>query len=342
MTAPTVPSRPTQLSPSSVPAEAPTPGPVSSPPQPRGYDRVGGNRLTAMGAVVLAAVVAGAAAPPQSADRQVMIVIWLGLVGVLIVGVVWPLVTVRRISLSVISPRDVTVGQRVPLTVTISGARHGCEVRALDPTGPWHRAVDGEGELLHLADRRGLFPLMRVEVRVTAPLGVLAAHRVHAIDLPVIVEVAPRALDISWLPAPAPVAGGALHVAVGAPSGDLVRSVRPYEQGDPAHLVHWASTARTGALVVREMEPPVPVGQAIVVDLRRLGAEAERAAAYALGAAQSVLAAGGELVLATCEAAGPVTGAVRTPLDAGRRLARAVPGEPGAPPEGWPVVEIGR
>lgn len=295
-----------------------------------------------MGAVVLAAVVAGAAAPPQSADRQVMIVVWLGLLGVLVVGVVWPLVAVRRTSMAVTSPRDATVGQRVPLIVTISGARQGCEVRALDPTGPWHRGVDGEGELMHLADRRGLFPTVRVEVRVTAPLGILAAHRVHSIDLPVAVEVAPRALAISWFPAPAPVAGGAQHATIGAPAGDLVRSVRPYEQGDPARLVHWASTARTGALVVREMEPPVPVGQAIVVDLRGLGAEAERAAAYALGAAQSVLAAGGELVLATREASGPVTAAVRTPLDAGRRLARAVSGEPGTPPEGWPMVEIGR
>jgi len=41
------------------------------------------------------------------------------------------------------------------------------------------------------------------------------------------------------------------------------------------------------------------------------------------------------------QAGGPVTGPVTNVLDAGRRLARAVPGPPGRPPPGWPVVEIG-
>jgi uncharacterized protein (DUF58 family) len=121
-----------------------------------------------------------------------------------------------------------------------------------------------------------------------------------------------------------------------------VRSVRPYAAGDPAHLVHWPSTARTGTLVVRELEPPAPVGQAIVIDLRDLGRDRERAAAYAMGAAWAVLSAGGALVLCTAEAGGPVSALVRSHLDAGRRLARAVEGEPGTPPNGWPVVEIGR
>ncbi len=93
---------------------------------------------------------------------------------------------------------------------------------------------------------------------------------------------------------------------------------------------------------MRELEPPAPVGQALVVDLRNLGHERERAASYALGAALAVLKAGGELVLCTAEADRPTTGRVRAPIDAGRRLARAVEGEPGTPPAGWPVVEIGR
>jgi uncharacterized protein (DUF58 family) len=308
----------------------------------RGYDRVGGGRLTGFGTVVLFAVVAGAAAPPQASDRQVMVVIWLGLLAVFVLGVAWPMLSVRRIRVAVTAPRDAIVGQTVPLTLTLTGAPNGCEVRSLDPTGPWHRAVDGDGELGHRAERRGLFQVVRVEVRVTAPLGILAAHRVHSVPLPVAVEVAPVPLAIAWLPAAAPVAGQVMAASVGASSGDVVRSVRPYQQGDPAHLVHWASTARTGDLVVRELEPPVPVGQAIVVDLRDLGVDTERGASYALGAANAVLAAGGELVLATCEAAGPVVGRVRTPLDAGRRLARSVGGPPGTPPTGWPVVEIGR
>lgn len=315
----------------------------AAPGHTRGYDRVGGTRLTGLGAILLAAVVGGAASPPQTSDRQVLAVVWVGLLAALVVGVLWPLVAIRRIGVTATSPRDATVGDEVTLAVDVHGRSSGCEVRSLDPAGPWRRSTaPGRGDLPHVADRRGVFQAVRVEVRVTAPLGILAAHRVHDIELPVAVEVAPRPLAVSWAPASAPTDGGPEPARRGLPDVDLVRSVRPYVVGDPAHLVHWPSSARTGSLVVREMEPPAPVGQAVVLDLRDLGLDIERAAAYALGAARSVLAVGGQLVLCTCEASGPVTAPVRTPIDAGRRMARAVVGPPGAPPPGWPVVEIGR
>lgn len=316
--------------------------PRSVPALGGGFDRVGGGRLTPVGAVLVAAIVAGALSPPTSTDHQVVVLIWAALVGVFVIGVVVPLVLVRRVKVEATSPRDATVGEEVPVDVRLRGRVAGLEVRALDPTGPWHRAASpGAGKVLHLADARGVFGLLRVEARVTAPLGVLAAHRVHTIALPRSIEVAPVPIAVTWLPAPAPIEGGNATTTVAAQTGDLVRSVRPYVSGDPAHLVHWPSSARLGQLVVRELEPPTPLGQAVVVDLRDLGRDAERAASYGFGACRAVLAAGGELVLCTAEPSGPVTGRVRTPLDAGRRLARAVPGAPGLPPEGWAVVEIG-
>ena len=349
-TAPPVPAGPGIPGVPALPARAPAEsGSAAAAPGPtrafaaRTYDRVGGSRLTGVGSVVLFAIVAVAASPPRSTDREVMAVVWVALLGVFAIGIAWPLYAVRRITVAASSPRDAVVGEHLPIRVTLSGRSPGCEVRALDPTGAWRRsAAPGEGDLLHLADRRGLFPEIRIEVRVTGALGILAAHRVHSLRLPVAVEVAPRPLAITWAPAPAPVDGGTEPTNLGLPGVDLVRSVRPYTVGDPAHLVHWPSTARAGTLVVREMEPPAPVGQAIVLDLRGLGPDAERGAAYALGAARSVLANGGELVLCTSEAGGPVAARVRTPLDAGRRIARAVVGLPGQPPAGWPVVEIGR
>lgn len=317
---------------------------MTAPARPRAaYDRVGGSRLTLLGGGTAAILVVGLELASAATDRQVLVLLWSALLAAFVVGVVWPLVAVRRIEVVASSPRDAMVGDEVPLEVEVRGARVPCEVRALDPTGEWARALaPAAGTVIHLADRRGLFQLLRVEVRVTAPLGMVAARRVHRIVLPHAVEVAPRPLAVDWMPAPAPVEGlGDGGTGLQA-SGDLVRSVRPYVAGDPAHLVHWPSTARTGSLVVRELEPPVPTGQAVVVDLRDLGAETERAAAYALGAAWAVLGAGGELVLCTAEAEGPVTARVRSRIDANRRLARAVPGEPGTAPAGWPVVEIGR
>ncbi len=306
------------------------------------FDRVGGTRPTGLGwgLVVVTGFVVWS--PPPSAAAEVTAVLVAAALGLVVVGVVVPMVLVRRITVEVRSPRDVTVGDRVLLDLALHGRVGRVTVRALDPTGPWVRTESpGTGQVEHLADRRGLFQAVRVEVRVTAPLGVAAARRVLYVELPYAVEVAPRPLAVTWHPAPAPVEAGPHPVARPALSGDLVRSVRPYVAGDPPHLVHWPTSARTGTLVVRELEPPRPVGQAVVVDLRDLGAETERAASYGLGAARAVLASGGELVLATCEHGGPVVGRVSNPVDAGRRLARAVPGPPGVPPPGWPVVEIG-
>jgi uncharacterized protein (DUF58 family) len=293
--------------------------------------------------LLLLAIVIGASSPPPATDRQILVLVWTAMAASFVVGIGWPLVVVRRVQLAVSSPRDATVGDLVPIEVRIAGRVGSCELRALDPTGEWHR-IDGAstGIVPHLADRRGVFRVVRFEVRVTAPLGVLAAHRTFEVAVGHPVDVAPKPLTVGWLPAPVPLDGGTDDASLAALGGDLVRSVRPYAPGDPAHLVHWPSTARTGSLVVRELEPPAPIGQALVVDLRDLGPDKERAASYAHGAARAVLAAGGALVLCTAEVGGPVSERVRTPIDAGRRLARAVAAEPGAPPDGWPVVEIGR
>ena len=132
-------------------------------------------------------------------------------------------------------------------------------------------SAPSHGELDHLAERRGVFPVVRVEVRATAPFGFLAAHRVHVVTLARPVEVAPAPLVVDWLPAPAALEVGADPRTSSPMAGDMARSVRPYAAGDPAHLVHWPTTARTGSIVVRELEPPAPTGQAIVVDLRDLG-----------------------------------------------------------------------
>ncbi len=313
-----------------------------------GFDRVGTNRFTTMGTLLLGALVLAVSGPLSTGTAKVagpaFGVVWVALAAALVVGLAGPLMLVRRLGVTASSPRDAVVGETLDLTVTVHGLKAEIEMRALDPTGPWRRVRTGTPVLLpHLADRRGLFPRVRVETRVTAPLGMLAAHRVHDVDLPWAVEVAPRPLQVAWSPAPSNAQGDAHPASLAAPAGDLVRSVRPYVVGDPRHLVHWPSTARTGALVVRELDAPAPIRQAVVLDLTDLGDQTERAASYALGACLAVLTAGGQLLVVTHEdEAGPVVELVRHPVDAGRRVARAVPGPPGPAPDGWPIVEIGR
>jgi hypothetical protein len=124
-----------------------------------------------------------------------------------------------------------------------------------------------------------------------------------------------------------------------AGGGDTVRAVRPYVPGDPARLVHWPTSARRGELVVREHEPPPALGVALVVDLR--GPDPEEIASRAMGIGQSTLASGGVVWCGTCEADGPVGELVADRRTLGRRLARAVEGEPARPPERWPIEVVG-
>jgi uncharacterized protein (DUF58 family) len=190
------------------------------------------------------------------------------------------------------------------------------------------------------AGRRGAFDSARIEVATAGPLGMCRALRRYRLALPAPLLVGPRATPMAWVPRALPseaADGGGWSVSGG---GDVVRSVRPYVPGDPAHLVHWPSTARHGVLQVRELEPPARTGEAVVVHLLAASEEAEAAAARAAGLARAVLAAGGQLMLATVERNGPVVARARSRLDVARRLARAIPGEPPEPPEGWPTTIV--
>ena len=310
--------------------------------RPRSRRPVGPVRLTALGAAIVVVLLVIMVRPPAATDGQLASLVWAAVLGVFIVGTAWPIVAVRRIGVDVDAPRDLTVGDTASVEVRFAGAVSRFEVRVLDPPGPWHSATSpGHGALDHLAVRRGVFGVVRIELRSTAPLGVVAAHRLVDVELVRPTEVAPKPWRTGWHPDAVPLPG-TLSPNVAAPqAGDVVRSVRPYVSGDPAHLVHWPSSARTASLVVKELEPPAPTGLAIVVDLRGDPIEAERVASYAAGAARSVLGAGGAVLLATCEQGGPVVATVSSVLDAGRRLARAVPGEPLPAPQGWPVLELG-
>jgi uncharacterized protein (DUF58 family) len=261
---------------------------------------------------------------------------------VVIVGIAWPLIVLRGVAVDVVGPRDATVGDRVTLGLHITGRVSRLEVRLLDPPGEWRRTVaPGSGEFVHIAARRGVFRVVRVEVRSGGPLGVFLRRRTLWVRLPVPVSVGPRPVPMSYEPQTLPIGmAAALAARPAAPGGDAVRAVRPYAPGDAARLVHWPTSARTGELAVRELEPPAITGIAIVVDLRGPEENAEMAASRAAGIGRAALRAGAHLLLLTCEASGPVVAPVSGPLELGRRLARAVPDEPPSAPVGWPSVRI--
>jgi uncharacterized protein (DUF58 family) len=262
---------------------------------------------------------------------------------VLTVGIAWPIIAMRRIGVEVTGPRDATVGDRITLALRITGRVSRLEVRLLDPPGDWWRTLaPGTGELVHVAARRGVFRIVRIEVRSGGPLGIFLRRRTLWVRLPVPVTVGPRPVPVPYQPTALPV-GVAATVAAKppAPGGDAVRAVRPYSPGDAARLVHWPTSARTGELSVRELEPPAVLGVAIVVDLRGPEPDVEAAASRAAGLGRAALRVGAHVLVLTCEPSGPVVAPVTGPRDLGRRLARAGSGAPPTAPDGWPSVTIG-
>jgi uncharacterized protein (DUF58 family) len=102
------------------------------------------------------------------------------------------------------------------------------------------------------------------------------------------------------------------------------RGARPYQPGDSRRRVHWSATAHAGELMVRELERPSAEPVTLTVVLPQDPQEADRVAERALGTITRYLERGSTVLLATLEAAGPVTASVADRRMAGRRLARAV------------------
>jgi uncharacterized protein (DUF58 family) len=115
---------------------------------------------------------------------------------------------------------------------------------------------------------RHAFPPLRVSTRF--PFGLfLKAGRV-AIDAEVIVYPAIRGLGRDERPA----LGGPGSTARRRGRGSDLHNLREYRAGDEPRLIHWRSSAKTGALVVRELEADRAVDARIV--LQGSGAEGER------------------------------------------------------------------
>lgn len=304
-------------------------------------------RPTVFGIAVAVVVVVTAVVSPAVADPSVTGLVWGGLVGALVLGLAWPVLAVRSLGVQVVrAPTDLVVGQLASIELALSGRASGLSVSC---TGSGAVVLDavapGVVRVPLTIGARGEFRRIRVDVGSDAPFGVALATRTRLLDLPRSVLVGP--VPVSTDARPGPLAGDH-HDPVPqgrASGGESVRSVRPYTTGDPAHLVHWPSTARAGALVVRELEPLSNTGLAVVVDLGPIDgplddAELDHAAGRAAGAAERVLELGGRVTLCTAEVSGPVRHEVTGVVDLRRRLAVATRGTPALPPEGWPVLVV--
>lgn len=306
-------------------------------------------RPTVFGLVVTVLLVAALVLSPPTADPSVTGLVWAGLAGALVLGAIWPIVTVRSVRLrAAAAPADLIVGQLATLELDLDGRAAGLAIAATGSGAVVVDVVSPAGvRVPFTVARRGAYRQLRVDVSSDAPFGIMHATRTRLVVLP-------HQLLVGPIPEPQPVDPGPLPLELAEPvpagsgsTGDSVRSVRPYVTGDPAHLVHWPSSARTGSLVVRELEPPSAEAIAIVVDLSagdvpngEATSAVERTASLAAGAARAAHERGARVLLCTAEAAGPVAADAPDELSVQRRLALAVAGRPAAPPVGWPVLVL--
>ena len=334
---------------------------------------------TPTGVVAIVGLVLFMLLAPEVADPTMAGFVWAALLGVLIVGAVWPCAAVLTVrvepSADGFEPgrttRPVRVGEAASVRLRVGGRLAEISLRWVDGTdvvavgsGP---AVDVDVPMTTV--RRGRFDHLTVWVRSDAPFGMVTAARAVPIALPRPFEVGPRPIDVEHPAEPDSGAVGEMATATTGHGGDTTRSVRPYVPGDPAHLVHWPTSARVGSLVVREMEPPADRAVAVVVDLgpaltggADLGGPGSRssrdlplmpttpladgtdravegAVARAAALVADLRARGVRVLLCTAEPR-PVVGDVGDESLVLSRLAAATLGEPGAVPAGWSVHRV--
>jgi uncharacterized protein (DUF58 family) len=201
------------------------------------------------------------------------------LVGAVIAGFVMPGRMLRGLVVTRAAPSEIRQFQEALVDISILNNSKGTRISIqvddphLSPTRLFAPLL-GPGQLIEIATlrvarRRGLFDTTSVTVSTTAPFGVARRLREVAVEgatlvLPVVVELG----DLSFIQ-PAPALDSAIHTVPRRGQGPEYLGVREYRTGDSMRHVHWPSTARAGAIMVREFEQETTRRLAIVVDSSR-------------------------------------------------------------------------
>jgi uncharacterized protein (DUF58 family) len=198
------------------------------------------------------------------------------LLGALIAGLVLPFRMVRGVEVARSAPERVHQGDAVRVTLTVTNRSRGMKA-SLIVNDPFLADTDvfvshlAPGERVELvtareASRRGPQGAEGVMLRSDAPFAV--AERRRRIEAAGRVLVLPRVEELGDLPfvERAPTHERALRSAPRRGAGPEYLGIREYRPGDSMRHVHWPSTARLGAVMVREFEEETTRRLAIVVD----------------------------------------------------------------------------
>lgn len=249
-----------------------------------------------------------------------------------------------------VHPARVTAGQvtRVELAIRNATNRRSPPVEARDPFDDgrrWARfsvAPLAPGEVRTSSyrlpsNRRGVYRLGPLELRLTDPLGLAAQTRTTAAVTSLTVHPAYEVVPMPGLSAHRDDDRRRVRPLIGRDGSEFYR-LREYIPGDDLRHVHWPTTARVDDLVIRQPEHTRRGRTTVIADLRSSihdDQSLERVLAAAASLAMSAVAAGLQVRLVTTAGfdSGHGTGRDHGPalLDA---LAAAVThrDRPGVPP----------
>ena len=198
------------------------------------------------------------------------------LLGTAAAGLVLPVRMVRGIQIVRRAPADAFQGDEVRVSIVVSNASRGerfaldlrdehlQRVRAFVPRlAPGETAVV---ETRRAATRRGMHESSDVIVVSTAPFGAGEARRRVPVVSPTVVYPRVVRLDELAFLESAPTPERAIHSAPRRGGGPDYLGIREYRLGDSMRHVHWPSTARHGALMVREFEREQTRSLVVVID----------------------------------------------------------------------------
>ena len=198
----------------------------------------------------------------------------------------------RRLRLGAIVPEELYAGRPALLAARLANCKrwlpsHSLTLETGGPRLYVARLAAGETRLLTWEAtllRRGRRRLPGVRITTRFPFGLFLKSSRLLLDHEVVVFPAVEPLDAAARQRLA--AGGARPVHRRGRGHELY-NLREYRAGDDRHLIHWRSSAKTGALMVRELEAETTLDTRIVLrgdgadDARRLEAALSEAASLA-------------------------------------------------------------